>query len=144
MNISYGNNLIAQGTVVNVDEMKQEIQEEIEKKARNGELNTYSTEETVIGKWIDGDVNRNIYRRIVNFYTVGSATWANIITIPNLRKLINFHGWIERSGANNIMIGLANMTIGYNDAGTIQYYVQQSAYYSKNAVIVLEYIKNVD
>ena len=50
-------------------------------------LHDYSTEEKIVGKWIDG---RNIYERVVNVENVvlQPYVWTNIFMIENMERII--------------------------------------------------------
>ena len=55
------------------------------------EMNSYSTEETVIGKWIDG---KPIYRKVININPRDLYNWGNIpetdnLSILSIKKIIN-------------------------------------------------------
>ena len=59
------------------------------------EMNTYSTEEKVVGIWIDG---KPIYRKVVYFGALPNATSKTVNhNISNLDILINSYGFGKRS-----------------------------------------------
>ena len=111
---------------------------------------TYSTDETVIGKWIDG---RNLYRKVFNVGTLTSGTsTTRAHNIANFDRAIHLYG-----GARNTSVA-SRYTIGYpypsvngtsmevslqaNNTEIQIYHPSGSANYS--AVVVMEYIKTAD
>ena len=66
--------------------------------AINDITNEYSSNEIIVGKWINGET---IYRKVFNFTTSSSSvtTWTNIVEISNnLDKIINMYGYTEFGG----------------------------------------------
>ena len=95
----------------------------------------YSTNETVIGTWIDG---KPIYRRVIirsNSQTIASS-WANLFELSNAESIINLRtysdGFIE---SRNILFWRL-----YN--GYIQGYSTVPAVTVRN--IIVEYTKTTD
>lgn len=106
-------------------------------------LNAYSTEEQVIGTWINGEP---IYRLVVE-YTLGDAidTYKDVVTIPNIKKMINAYGWFT-----NVNVQFRFPTAYDNE--DVMIYLDQTNHrireqhnytYANNkpAYIVLEYTK---
>jgi hypothetical protein len=64
-------------------------------------LNNYSTDEIIIGKWID---NKPIYRKVINFGTLPNASRKEVITdIPtNETNIINYYGIAYGTDSNNL------------------------------------------
>lgn len=106
----------------------------------------YSTEEQVIGVWIDG---KPLYRRVVE-YTLGDAidTYKDVVTIPNIKKMINAYGWFT-----NVNVQFRFPTAYDNE--DVMIYLDQTNHrireqhnytYANNkpAYIVLEYTKTTD
>lgn len=50
-------------------------------------LHEYSTEEKIVGKWIDG---RNVYERVINVENIvlQSYVWTNVFMIENMERII--------------------------------------------------------
>ena len=68
----------------------------------------YSTNETVIGTWIDG---KTIYRRCVANNVSGSGMSVTLyVDLSNVDKIIEFHG----TG----ILGSVELPLHYSDAGT--------------------------
>lgn len=100
--------------------------------------NVYSTEETVIGKWIDG---KPIYRKVVDLTSgvnISNTSWANICpasTIGAVDKIINCHD--------------ASMDVNNSYSFRIidGYFRAQSLFNGGNSVVktfVIEYTKTTD
>lgn len=112
-------------------------------------LDVYSTDEIIIGKWIDG---RDIYRK---YYNVGSIEENTIkyinLDINNYDKTINLKGFntIARSGTNfDVPINFYNFhdTKGQycfvdKDRQTLEF---RSSWYTRNLYIILDYVKTVN
>lgn len=59
-------------------------------------LNTYSTDETIIGKWVD---NKAIYRKCIHVSSFPNNTTINVpMNIQNLDKVINIYGMANKNG----------------------------------------------
>ena len=59
-------------------------------------LNTYSTDETIIGKWVD---NKAIYRKCIHISSFPNNTTINVpMNIQNLDKVINIYGMANKNG----------------------------------------------
>ncbi len=101
------------------------------------ESNIYSTEEKVIGKWIDG---KPIYRKVSNVTLQNESNWTNLISIPNLDKLINAYGFCR-----NIMIPRYESSSYYTQFLFENNYLKyMSSGNSGSAFIVTEYTKTTD
>ena len=106
--------------------------------------NTYSTTETVIGKWIN---NKPIYRKAITGTTVNTGNDTNVTTISNMDILLNIYGGII---ANNYFnpIGLytspTNYVSGYayqNGSVSLRH---TDNYQSSDYYCVIEYTKTTD
>lgn len=103
----------------------------------NSEIHEYSTEEKVVGKWIDG---KDIYEKI---FIIGSKNANYQFTIDNLENIINYSGFCTISNYkisipfiqtqyNNYVIindykdGIVNLTtnLSYNDCVLIIQYTK--------------------
>ena len=111
---------------------------------------TYSTEEVVIGKWIDG---RNLYRKVLNVGNLSSGTsTTRNHGITNFDRAIHLYGSARNiSQTSRYTIGLpypANVStdtaisLQANNVRVQLYHPADSASYS--VVVVMEYIKTVD
>ena len=97
----------------------------------------YSTEEQVIGKWIDG---KPIYRNVSNVTLQNTSRWTNLINIPNLDKLINVYGF-----CGNITIPRYESSSYYTQFLFENNYLKYMANgNSGSAFIVTEYTKTTD
>jgi GTP-dependent phosphoenolpyruvate carboxykinase len=107
-------------------------------------LNTYSTTETVIGKWIDG---RTLYRRVFTVTMPNSTSWSNIIALNYTNYyVVNIHG-IMTSGSNTYIAPYSESeyTVALNHAavGYIQVLQQSLAFSNHPFTVIVEYVKNV-
>lgn len=78
---------------------KAEVDQAIENVQLSGEvmaeMTVYSTEEQIIGSWING---KNIYRRVFTGSMTGmGATWTNIAQVFNVDEVINLSGTISNT-----------------------------------------------
>ena len=95
--------------------------------------NVYSTDETVIGKWID---NKIIYRKVVSGTFTSSNIRASADLIENVDTLINAEGvWSPNSTTPNVCYG----SVETSAAGGIDAYFQIRKNKSTNVVQLLEY-----
>lgn len=105
----------------------------------NGNL-TYSTEETICGKWIDG---RNIYR-VVKQVTSNINTNIVAMSLPTASRVIDIKGTIETNENRTIPI---NCTWETGLSIYAYYYQSEKNIYLNNKVgsgiayIIVEYIK---
>ena len=111
-------------------------------------IQKYSTNEMVIGKWIDG---KPLYRRVMSVTTPSSSgSWVNVgETLSNIDKVVNidgvFYGGDGR--AMSIEYGQAGwqLSVSYNpDASHMQILVGRDAWQNKSAYIIIEYTKSTD
>lgn len=111
---------------------------------------TYSTEEQVIGKWIDG---KPLYRKVLTTSTPSNLNVTTTILALDTTNIIQkFDGYIiYPEGTKNQHIPL-NMTISnvvfhytYSKNNELRMKLStESSYISKNCVIILEYTKTTD
>lgn len=96
-------------------------------------LHEYSTEEKVVGKWIDG---RNVYERVVNVENIvlQSYVWTNIFMIENMEKII----YIECIIGTELNDGrLRWRCLNNNVCGA----AEENNFTIPSATIILKYIK---
>ena len=111
---------------------------------------TYSTDETIIGTWIDG---KPIYRRVISTTSPSTANTA--------ARVVNITGWdIETLVSDFFQITnpTYNITSSSNSDNAISYMrlyaqpdnigyminVKNSSYLSKPLIVILEYTKSTD
>lgn len=101
-------------------------------------VNIYSMEERFTGKyWVDG---KPIYRKVSNVTLQNKSSWTNLISIPNLDKLINTYGF-----CGNITIPRYESSSYYTQFLFENNYLKyMSSGNSGSAFIVTEYTKTTD
>ena len=116
----------------------------------NGKLYNVSSDETVVGKWVDG---RNIYRKYIAFGQLNAASpMKKPHEITNIDRCIHIYGSARDTRLDSrytvplpfvsISSAAENINIGV-DAENIQvYFTGDKKQYS--AMIILEYIKQSD
>lgn len=110
----------------------------------------YSTDEQVIGTWIDG---KPLYRRVVEFNSgsIGShtiGTLSNDVS-ANIDKLVAYDGMYYLSGFSTVKINLyfsssENSNIYTTTAGDIKEFHQNSSYNNKTIILTFLYTKTTD
>lgn len=104
----------------------------------------YSTEETVIGRWVDG---RPIYRKLFYMTAVTSTTWITTSTnIPNMSALVSLRGLVdtEENNIGLVEIPSYNLNIGINSDGYITMFTSGGKFQGKVITIFMEYTKTTD
>ena len=101
----------------------------------------YSTEEKVVGTWIDG---KPIYERViyVNNFIIGN----NEITLENLDTIINYSGSLIISGDKRVFPFIQNNTsskVIINDYNNTRIVIN-SAFNCNNIYIIIQYTKTTD
>ena len=108
----------------------------------------YSTEEKVVGKWIDGKL---IYRKLLIGSAIGSNSSIQIPTgVSNIKSILNTSGW-GLSGTNWFPLSRAHsstfnyqITFYYYGAGN-RFEVETGSSLSLSSIyIVMEYTKTTD
>lgn len=102
---------------------------------------TFSTDEQIIGKWLDGS---NIYRKVVTG-TTSTQTGVTAVLLSNVKHLISINGYYLQSGRVSETSALSDNTSCVLDESTtvVTYYFNNtsiSANFTYN--FILEYIKN--
>ena len=112
---------------------------------------TYSTDEVVIGKWIDG---RNLYRKVFNIGNISSNTsTAREHGIANFDRAIHLYGSARNTeSSSRFTLGLPYpendgspgvvMALQANNTSISIYHPSNLSRYS--AVVIMEYIKTAD
>lgn len=97
-------------------------------------LHEYSTEEKVVGKWIDG---RNVYERVINAenITLQSYVWTNIYMIENMERIIDITCIIDNNEIND---GRLRWLCSNN---YICGAAEENNFTIKSCTIILKYIK---
>lgn len=114
--------------------------------AGGGGGEVYSTEEKVIGTWIDG---KPLYRRVFLTKSPNSASAEKILSISNL-SVITIGGYLEAASGYrpvNFPNDNSNYICTYqntNDNGNIYMKAANSAYHSRDIKLILEYTKTTD
>lgn len=110
--------------------------------------NVYSTEEIVVGTWID---KKPIYRKVIEF-TFGtsiSATGQIIANVSNIDNIITTKGYFRDKAKYGYPIPVStddnNMGIYYNPSSE-NFYAYHSNSYANNGIChaILEYTKTTD
>lgn len=111
-------------------------------------LNTYSTSETLIGKWID---NKDLYRKVIVINNLPNNTYSNTAhNITNLDKVVNTYGIMTSN--NETLVTPLNMhgTSALFSSNTVLYRINDTNvvigtttdYSSYGANIIIEYTKS--
>ena len=114
---------------------------------KSSTYDTYSTNETVVGKWIDG---KPIYRKTFNNISVTSSEHSDITIATGLTidNLINISGYLVNSGRwiitlNSVDITYANMVrVAYDKQTSSLQLVAQN--WTGTATVTIEYTKTTD
>lgn len=111
------------------------------------EQNTYSTDETIIGTWIDG---RNVYRFTVNV-TTGSAVNTNNQMLNlnnyNIDILLSINGYYKTSTGAKLLPNFtsssgSSISTWINNQGYLTELHTNSSLNSSSGILTLEYIKS--
>ena len=129
-----------------IDEIKSAVNENAEEIDK---LKTYSTEEQVIGTWIDG---RPLYRKMIFCNALPNATAKHINSgLDSSCKVVKMYGYSKANSSENLYIPLpfvsptANESVGINmwkNNITISTGIDRSNY--TESCVTLEYIKTTD
>ena len=109
----------------------------------NGDaLHEYSTEEKIVGKWIDGKM---IYEKVINGTMIGSTTeWVNFYdcTSLNIDNMINISGFFNFQNIRCIYIDSRYTSFSYDyNSKYIQYNGTGIGYKNLNATLIIQYTK---
>lgn len=129
------------------DSLSANMGRELNEKIKNIEvLEEYSTEEKVIGKWID---NKPLYRKVISIGTVSTTEVATPTGITNIKEVTDLKG-------GGTMIAGQFLKWGFENAGgfcscyyelssnKVKSIVSTTNYNLKQAYAILEYTKTTD
>jgi hypothetical protein len=99
----------------------------------------YSTNEMVIGRWIDG---KTLYRTVVEITPTTLNTWEYVTFTSNVNALVNIYGYIIPTDYNSNRIPILNRTSEHivQTNGRLAVRTSTNVYLSK-WVVILEYTK---
>ena len=106
-------------------------------------LNTYSTEEQVIGIWIDG---KPIYRRVINSTCPSnSSTWTTISSNLNADEILSYTGYIEFSTSEHKLLANGTSQFTYfqlnKNSNELQIATKDDGFFGKPIKVIIEYTK---
>lgn len=114
------------------------------------ENNTYSTNEMVIGTWIDG---KKLYRKVLKVKSSSVVNTEQVIAnIPNVSSFVRTSGYVVSSAGNFMPINMTNpknpqvyaiYTIFFGN-GDVYQTVMSDVYADKDCILILEYTKTID
>lgn len=108
-------------------------------------LDEYSTEEKVVGKWIDG---KPIYEKVINGTMIGSpANWADFYDCANLNidNMICIKGFFNYDNERNIYIDSRYSSFSYvYNTKFIQYYNTELTQHNFETTLIIQYTKTTD
>lgn len=100
----------------------------------------YSTEETVVGEWIDG---KPIYRKIVNFTFAGQGVYVNVMPFSTSQEIVDIHITCKYSNSE-YYVSTSKCSI-YCDGSYLRVAYDPSSYLNgKLATAIIEYTKTTD
>lgn len=134
-------------TADNLNDLQDNVEEAIDEVQGNLDTsNTYSTDETIIGKWIN---NKPVYRKVIiyNNTTSGSAVDINVSSLNADFLMINDKSYID--------VGEAVIPVNFYRGDTYTYcyvtsptnirlYVAAPGWVNHDVYLVLEYTKTTD
>lgn len=108
----------------------------------------YSTEEQVIGKWIDG---KPLYRKILSLTTPSTTNSTKIANFDKTFIIKNYYGNAFISASNQLLpinfyfTDVYNIaTYVVNNSGEIYMKIGSEAYRNQQATLTIEYTKTTD
>lgn len=107
------------------------------------EAGQYSTEEVLIGTWIDG---KPIYRKVITMTLPNNSVtyWTDVTNSPEgIETIVNVYG----SASNNAPLPFYESTdyfVIFNSVGTTKLKYQQKGYNNFGIRLVIEYTKTTD
>lgn len=111
-----------------------------------GSMNNYSTEETVIGTWIDG---KTLYRKVILIGTVSTTETDTPVNIPNLDTIKKIEGGGYMSNGHFLPWNFENaggfVSCYYSiQKSTIRTIASAVSYEIHNCFAIIEYTKTTD
>lgn len=108
-------------------------------------LRIYSTDEQIIGRWID---DKPLYRKVITGTLPNSNTdWVTIYTNTNINEIINFGGIFYGDDGRQMPILFSQNNYEVNISflgGEIAVYQNNTTWNGNNYKIILEYTKIID
>ena len=109
-------------------------------------LDEYSTEEKVVGKWID---NKPLYRKVISIGTVSTTEVAISTGIENVKEVIDLKGGGTMNAGQFLKWGFENSggfcSCYYElSSNKVKAIVSTTSYNLKQAYAILEYTKSTD
>lgn len=108
-------------------------------------FDNYSTDEQVVGRWIDG---KPIYRKIATIPNLTTTTYsATSLGINDVETMTNISGYMTNSTYSHIGVGTNfasgySVTVVYKTNGTFQ--TELTGYASGKLTLIAEYTKSTD
>lgn len=102
--------------------------------------NVYSTEERVVGQWIDG---KPIYRKVfaITSPSSTSGSWTDIVNVSYIDSLISIYGYLLDHTGSKIPFSYSPIEIIVRVSGMLSMIVRDGYLTSCPTYIVLEYTK---
>ena len=122
----------------NLNLIQSNIEDEFER------LENYSTNEIVIGKWID---NKPVYRKVFVTRTPSSTLWTSVATASNVETMVDLRGTFYGNDGRQMSVNHPEKdyqvsTTYLNDR--IEMKVEDPTWYNLNCFIIFEYTKTTD
>lgn len=126
--------------------MGRELNERLDELSNASTSATYSTEEKVIGKWID---NKPLYRKVISIGTVSTTEVATPTGITNIKEVIDLKGGGTMTAGQFLKWGFENSggfcSCYYElSSNKVKSIVSTTNYKLKQAYAILEYTKTTD
>lgn len=108
--------------------------------------NKYSTEETVVGEWVDG---KKIYRKVVdNITTASNSNWNIIYTDSTIDNIVTLKGFLTANLDGRIIpinFSEVNALVGISYLSpNVELKIQYNGFYNCSMYFILEYTKTTD
>ena len=100
---------------------------------------TYSTNEQIVGTWIDGST---VYEKTFNVNNVLCSTsgWTNLVAFSGVDKIISYDSVFELSNGQQLSFGFYVM-FNY-ESGYVKYYCREISSYTMTVRLTLRYTKS--
>ena len=106
---------------------------------------TYSTDEIVIGTWIDG---KPVYRKVVIGKTPTlSENWTNALTFSNIDKIVKFNCLLNETSTSFAPIPKYDGSLYWIDVSIVNQklrFLGSDSYSNKDYILIIEYTKTTD